>query len=533
MRKNIMYGCLVIMVLILAMACSNGTEPSDPVIPVGDALETNVITQFGITWTFDKPYRYGQFANGEYWVVGPVTLIDIFPPSLEITGTTTNDSFTEGTGPNASTRIMNGSMLNPSPDFESTQGYDNEMYRWHTAYETPLYPANYDSALNVALNVSSIHPLDIPVHSSLVSTISYQPGSQPQLKTAAVLTILDAPAPEGSFRPPYSGVDKTIKFNTSQLNNSLLKSLSSVDHAPDVADISEKLSHVWIDHFNHRGDGTQYSSPEDNMPNYGREYSQMMGEVSLLLMLDNDYLENTLGMTKERLLKGIVQIGIDNYGVLINGGYWLNNGGLNCGRKWPILMAGIFLDDNDMKNIGSYVINKTILAHPLPLTSPFHEDQQTFYVDQSTVDATHVDFWGDESHTPYVGPDKRDAVFTPFESSDIGLPEWGLRAQTTPSNMNKEWQTVYRQCCNANSWAGFTLAAYMLDAKALWNNDALFDYMDRYMATETQGDWLRQRSKFLEDMWDAYRSDYAPCYSGLEENGTRLYGDCDLAGVVK
>ena len=27
------------------------------------------ITQYGITWTFDKEYESGQFASGDYWVV--------------------------------------------------------------------------------------------------------------------------------------------------------------------------------------------------------------------------------------------------------------------------------------------------------------------------------------------------------------------------------------------------------------------------------------------------------------------------------
>jgi len=53
------------------------------------AVGPNWIEQFGITWTFDKnistdgatgTYQYGQFVNGDYWVIGPANIISINPP---------------------------------------------------------------------------------------------------------------------------------------------------------------------------------------------------------------------------------------------------------------------------------------------------------------------------------------------------------------------------------------------------------------------------------------------------------------------
>ena len=37
------------------------------------------IFQYGITWTFDKPPECGQFVNGDWWVVGPVTIQSMLP----------------------------------------------------------------------------------------------------------------------------------------------------------------------------------------------------------------------------------------------------------------------------------------------------------------------------------------------------------------------------------------------------------------------------------------------------------------------
>src|SRR5688572_12021616 len=61
------------------------------------------LSQFGITWRFDRDYKTGQFANGDYWVVGPVTILSISPSPVEIDGET-----------------LNGSMINPG--INSVQG---------------------------------------------------------------------------------------------------------------------------------------------------------------------------------------------------------------------------------------------------------------------------------------------------------------------------------------------------------------------------------------------------------------------------
>jgi uncharacterized repeat protein (TIGR02543 family) len=56
-----------------------------------------------------------------------------------------------------------------------------------------------------------------------------------------------------------------------------------------------------------------------------------------------------------------------------------------------------------------------------------------------------------------------------------------------------------------------------MGVKELWNLDALFDYMDRYMKVQKEvvgvGHWTRQRPRFIEKMWDAYRPDYGPVWT--------------------
>ena len=97
------------------------------------------------------------------------------------------------------------------------------------------------------------------------------------------------------------------------------------------------------------------------------------------------------------------------------------------------------------------------------------------------------------------------------------MPEWGIGHTTAPNADGLDWNAVYRRGTTANFWAGFILAAYVMDLKELWNHDALFDYMDRYMEIEealiVSSRLQRQWSKFLERMWDAYRPDYGPVWT--------------------
>jgi len=449
--------------------------------PLSAAVQQSQISQFGITWTFDRDYSVGQFANGDYWVVGPVTIVRIQPSSVELNG-----------------RMINGSMINPSPRLGQTQAYDS------AAYGRYAKPGNYDPSLNVARpnndQLSKSNPLVLQPNCSLVSTEStLQANGSTQLKAAAVLTVLDNPAKEGSFRPPYSGTDKTIRFNKEQLDYSLLASLKPVPGSPGLSAVERYFERPWIDHIPLWP--ARALHPADNMPDYGREIATQIGVGALMLNL------NFSNTRKEKLLVRYVQLGIDLYGIVQDGGEknWTGMGGHASGRKWPILFAGLMLGDNDMKNIGKKSGDYLYSDGYGPNNAPpdyvhFGEDDQTFYVTQADVDATHSPQWN---------PDRRDAQKIPYEKEDIGLPEWGIVHSNGPERSNKFWITSYRQV-SSPGWGGFVLAAHIMRAKDLWNNDALFDYKDRYMQVET--DW-KQTSRFVLGMWRTYRKDYADVWT--------------------
>ncbi len=43
---------------------------------------TKHVSQHGVTWKFDREVPVGKFVNGDYYVVGPVTVVEIDPASV-------------------------------------------------------------------------------------------------------------------------------------------------------------------------------------------------------------------------------------------------------------------------------------------------------------------------------------------------------------------------------------------------------------------------------------------------------------------
>ena len=59
------------------------TKDNPPRTPKLDDLPlVPSVSQYGITWTFDQPARAGRFVNGDWYVVGPVTVKAIDPKPL-------------------------------------------------------------------------------------------------------------------------------------------------------------------------------------------------------------------------------------------------------------------------------------------------------------------------------------------------------------------------------------------------------------------------------------------------------------------
>lgn len=404
------------------------------------------VERFGITWTFDKPVPCGRFVNGDWWVVGPVHIVSISPASGVDDG-----------------RTRHGSMIDPDPR-SATQGYDSAMFGAEGG-------SRFDAAANVALGIGRERPLRLEPGMSLVSTVSHpQPGQLPQLETCAVLTCVGRRPADDAFRPPYCGKDKQVRWHRSQLDLTRLARLTAPLGAPHPNDLAPRFERPWLDHIG--GWTGRYLHPRLNMPDYGRDMADLVGLAGLVLQLDHE------PAAKEPLVIGLVQLGIDLFGIVDNGGRFVADGGSGSGRKFPVLFAGAVLQDQQM------------LRLVREQKSAFAEDVQTFYVAQSSPGAWNLGY-GD------YGPE------------DEGLPEWGNRHGDDPSVDRKSWTSdPYRRCCTANVWHGFVLATRIMGLREAWGHEPLFDYVDRYLQIEAPGTWTRSFHPFAERMWDRYRAEF-------------------------
>jgi hypothetical protein len=426
------------------------------------------VSQWGITWTFDKDYPTGQFVNGDWWVIGPVKVVSI-----------STNLHAEGFAPKPG---EDGTMVNPPT--HARQGYDNRLN-------------SYDEKLNAGLingkPIAADNPLEVAVNSSVVSMVSWlfktaddaEPGipgfsggtkaPRPVTRSGAVLTVLAAEPPKDAFRPPYCGSDKSIKFTAAKLDKTKLLNLAPVANTPDPADMLKRVERPWIDHVNQWLGAMIH--PSENMPNYGRDLAQTLSDAILLLQVDFSKLPGN--PSKDKLLIAMVQHGIDLAGIADNSGGWPANGGHHLGRKWPILFAGVVLNDGHLKSVGQW-------------KTRFQEDEQTFFVSEKEVEITHSDKWK---------PDPRAKQQEPYTKDDIGLPEWGIVHREQPTADNKGWDATYRHV-NGPVFPSFVLAARLLGQEQAWNHPPLFAYTDRFV--EKQRDERGQAKAFSWNMWRAY-----------------------------
>ncbi|MBD3271797.1 MAG: hypothetical protein GF384_04575, partial [Elusimicrobia bacterium] len=309
------------------------------------ALEVTELSQYGITWAFDQPREVGQFANGDWWVVGPVTITEIDP---------------------APTGGRNGTMKNPAAS--NQQGYDDRGVRFNQdLYITP--------------------PIKLQPGDCIISSESLDEMERKSwLKKMAILTVVDTPQHPNKFRPPYtrphrvpqSAHDELI-FSDDDIQWDILLNLASVPSTPDPLATAMTLRKIVPEHAQ-GWDTRNHVTPAEHHSIYGREIANTVGALSLLLLTDLDRED------KMPVAISLIQYGIDLYGVMLDGGEWHADGGIYHGRKWPILFTGLLLDDENaqtehddaMRSIGSVSIDA--VGYKGPGYIQFQEDEQTFYV---------------------------------------------------------------------------------------------------------------------------------------------------------
>ncbi len=476
--------CAITGVSLLCLIAIAIAEP-----PPLDALPLrSEVTQGRITWRFTEPARVGQFVNGDYYVVGPVTV------------TATDPAPAGG---------RNLSVLNPAPRDHSGQAFDTRL-RGHDPSRV--------AALPIRMN-----PGDL-----LVSSVGTEKKSRPDLfgqernfspiLSYSILTCLPAPVPPDTFRPGYCDRDMKL-YRARDLQRWRLHNLAPVEETPDIEHWARLFRQPWLDLV-----GFCFAAAAEYQPQYARETARAEAFATLLLNLDFP------PERKEPLLINFVQYGIDLWSIVRAGEpdftAWRANGGHGNGRKWAIVFAGLMLGDERMASPS--------VSHP---DFRFGMDMQTAFGKSWTgadvVYAGHMGLWKGE-------PAGREPSHMPYEH--LQPREWPTGTYQYPWSSAPVTQytgELYRRTVNSPVWVGIALAARIMRAEPLYAHDPFFAYVDRWMTEydaplrekimeqiDTQntrhkpGSNLdfraerfhagRARDPFVQNMWKAYRHALPP-----------------------
>lgn len=352
-------------------------------------------------------------------------------------------------------------MVNPIPN--ARQGFDS-----HPVTTTATA---YDPTLNAALHF----PIKLAAGDVLASakTVYSYPNF---FDTVCVLTVLPVAPPSGSFRPGPYGKDRTIRWNKSNINYSVLKNFAAVSGAPSQSEIEATLPALpWWEWGSNFSDGilvpwrnVAAGNGGNGQPStYGREIAFKWGKVALWLNLNNTQ------ASKEKSMIQAIQCGIDIWSYVTNGGGFYHDGGHKCGRKFPVFLAAVALNDNTLLK---FVSDPDVFA----------EDTQTFYVMQSDV--------GRVVASPKVT----------YSQTQVGMAEWGVRHRWEPIQDDSRWSdgSPYRFVVWP-AMAGAVLAADLMGRSDAWGHPAIFAYNERFRA-------LSGISGFVGSMWSAYKDGSRP-----------------------
>lgn len=421
------------------------------------------ITQRGITFHFDRGYTVGQYANGDYWVLGPVTLTNM-EPAASRSRSTANQSLCTGfsAGINACTTWCASNAAGSVPVCDGQERGTGTCHCDHFRNGWEVNPLvtggqGFDSRAG-DVNASLIPDLPytaLPGQS--IVKVASNPDTAEQdprgcLRTAVVLTVVgQIPPGQGQdvFRPPYVGSTKP-EIPVSTLRMDLLPVLAPVGTPPSLTSVAERFAPLQLDHK--QGDTGRNLHPVENVPDYGSEIAVRNNDGILRLMLDDPPEQ------KRMALINVVQYGIDLYQMLLHGHVWGDGGGHRPGQRLPLVFASVILGDSAMQE---------------------RVKQSLFFSEERTLQVTSVANGGN-GMVLFGGDGSGEESY--WNSIATG---GGNRSQPDPYGYIDGGQTLpgpYQSCCLSQPWKGSVLAVHLMPSlRPVWNDEQVITYVDRWV----------------------------------------------------
>jgi len=328
----------------------------------------------GVTFTFsvscdNGPCEYGQFVNGDYWVVpnspdGTVLISRITP---------------EGE--------FNGAMVNP--DLLRYPNNTGELRPFEQQRQGILNTyGHYDPELNLMNHLPYRASAGESIYKALgategCGTFSIQAGC---VQTATILTVLsEIPMDRGAhtFRPPFHGNWKPL-YDTSKVKMNRLPNLPQASGDVDIGGVFG-FTH-WLTpeiELYHNGFGEFHRAviPHAAQPPYA-------SDQALQLLEDITKVFGTATVEEKRMaVYSLIQKGIDNYGVFKMGIPFNSGAGQHVGKKPALAFFAAMYDDSEiLEEVRSIALNEDFQDRAF-----FQEDAQI------RMGNGGVPLWGDLS----------------------------------------------------------------------------------------------------------------------------------------
>jgi hypothetical protein len=418
------------------------------------------VSQYGITWTFDSPHTVGKYANGDYWVLGPVTITSITPNAAsgqngwEVNpGLAGNDVAFGGNDPTA-----------------ATQAWDSGG-PYYKASNMPALPYTATAGQSIVKGIA---------HAGRAPGADCEANVTPCLDSAAILTVVGSPpANNGTtvFRPPFVGTSKP-QFSTTSLDTNIsnlprLASNTSIDAV--LPTLSAALATVqrpdigWsVEEWRsfHPVLNTSPPGGDPYAPGLSGVYNDAVFRALIAKTGDSE-------TTRRQLLIALVQRGIDVYGERAMGMHWYAAGGHNLGPRPMLSFAAWMLNDTTLKN---------------SLSSAGKDD----FAETATVQPNKVSggqpVWGQPHCTHPIG-DCETSYWTALSTSDDTAtpydPYGYIDGAYTPS-------TSYQQCCTSSALVGDALMVHLIPGMdTIWNAVSGQDVYNYAVRWKNHGLWTK------------------------------------------
>ncbi len=309
MKKLIKTICVILMVISTIVSgvpvrYQAFADEADTALSIGETKQATSITKDGITFYFSEARTIGKFANGDFWVLAPVTITKITPDF---------DGYNNGWEVNPVVTGGHGFQ-----DGGEGGGFDPSL--------VPDLPYTADKKLSIVKTTPT-------------------GGARPCIKKAVVLTVVDAVPPDNGqavFRPPYVGTEKPF-YKVEDLRTDLLPSYEPVANMPTLEAIAKRFSSLQMDHKT--GVIGRSIRPQDNMDDYQPANTPDQNNAVLRFMIKGPIEE------KMPALINFVQFGIDKIHTMYLGQTWPDGGGHQPGHRVVLAFAAVMLDLDEVKEM--------------------------------------------------------------------------------------------------------------------------------------------------------------------------------------